>query len=257
VGKQSGIDSSISTAEDGIEKLSVSLLGLATEQLVPWEIVTAPLPFARYGRLLPLVARLRNAGAKGTRYALRYAFGLHLNPEVPDFRATTLLSHLRAYVCLYDWIVHHEQTDFARRLTPHIQHYDKGYIQRLLEPDYAPTLGALMDDYLRYNPTRNRSLDMLPLFAYLDEERVWRVVDDPRIKPRPTFHYRLPNCDIDNPAWNIDKPLALWLQVEALAADPVRLRHACAAYRLELARLTHVFEDRWLHRVPEFLGVDS
>ncbi|OBX33760.1 putative amidoligase enzyme [Halomonas elongata] len=40
----------------------------------------------------------------------------------------------------------------------------------MLDPDYQPDLRTLIDDYLEYNPTRNRELDLLPLFAYLDPE---------------------------------------------------------------------------------------
>ena len=83
----------------------------------------------------------------------------------------------------------------------------------------APSLEELIDDYLEFNPTRNRSLDMLPLFQYLDKERIDAVIDDERVKPRPTFHYRLPNCDIDDPGWNLDNSLDTWLQVEQLAFD--------------------------------------
>jgi hypothetical protein len=33
-----------------------------------------------------------------------------------------------------------------------------------------PDLDTLIDDYLEYNPTRNRALDFLPLFLHLDED---------------------------------------------------------------------------------------
>jgi hypothetical protein len=37
------------------------------------------------------------------------------------------------------------------------------------------------------------------------------------VKARPTFHYRLPNCDIGNPDWNLDLSIEMWMAVEALA----------------------------------------
>lgn len=60
--------------------------------------------------------------------------------------------------------------DMARRLTPYIDPFDKEYIERILDPAYVPTMRQLIDDYLDYNPTRNRALD---LFAsiYLDRCR--------------------------------------------------------------------------------------
>jgi hypothetical protein len=78
---------------------------------------------------------------------------------------------------------------------------------------------------------------MLPLFTHLDEARVRAVVDDDRINARPTFHYRLPNCDIDNPGWNLDHPWQLWLEVEKLSNDESRLQEFCAAYRKVLDSL--------------------
>jgi hypothetical protein len=43
----------------------------------------------------------------------------------------------------------------------------------------------------------------LPLFAFLDEDRVRAKLDDPLIKSRPTYHYRLPNTDFHKPNWGI------------------------------------------------------
>ena len=36
---------------------------------------------------------------------------------------------------------------------------------------------------------------------------------------RPTFHYRLPNCRVDEPDWRIAHEWNAWVTVEALAAD--------------------------------------
>ncbi|MBR9886008.1 MAG: hypothetical protein GYB21_21140, partial [Oceanospirillales bacterium] len=68
-----------------------------------------------------------------------------------------------------------------------------------------------------HNPSRNRALDLLPLLAEIDEARVRRVVDDAKIKSRPTFHYRLPNCQIEKPGWSLAHSWNLWWIVETLA----------------------------------------
>jgi len=95
---------------------------------------------------------------------------------------------------------------------------------------------------------------MLPLFAHLDDERVRRAVDDPRVKPRPALHYRLPNCDIDRPGWNLSVPWRRWLQVEHLAADGERLRRACRAFRRELGRSgPRLFKNRWIEECDAWL----
>jgi hypothetical protein len=59
----------------------------ASEWPVPVEVISPPLTLERLGEVDDLIARLREAGAKGTGGALLYAFGLQLNPEVPWRRA--------------------------------------------------------------------------------------------------------------------------------------------------------------------------
>ncbi len=228
----------------------VELITKAAEQIVPWEIVSPPIPVNKLHLLSHLVDKLRERGAKGTRYAPHYAFGLHLNPELPDLEPETIVNYLRAFFCLYDWIVFKEQTDTTRKITSYVKHFSREYQLLVLDANYSPTLTELIDDYLLHNPTRNRSLDMLPLFAFLDEARVKAGVDDERIQKRPTFHYRLPNCDIDNPGWNVSSPWKLWLTVETLAGMPDTLARLAADFSTELSRLTFPLENRWKDLIP-------
>lgn len=254
LGKKSSVSGHPDDQIDSLEKFSLAAVGLAAEQLVPWEIVSPPIEITRLAELSPLVERLRHRGARGTRHAARYAFGVHFNPEAPSLEAGPLLDIFRAYLCLYDWIAAGEQVDFSRQLTPYIKHFPKKYISLVVNRNYQPDLQGLMDDYLLANPTRNRSLDLLPLFAHIDEDRVRRAVDDPRIKSRPTFHYRLPNCDIDNPDWNLSQPWERWYQVEKLAEDIPRLRRCCAAYQEYLAEINLPFDQTWARGVTRFLA---
>ncbi|RLU01118.1 amidoligase family protein [Ketobacter sp.] len=234
--------------EFSIEAVATELLTKAAEQFVPWELVTPPVPVSRLAEVQQLFTRLRQAGALGTRNSIRYAFGLHLNPELPNTDIATILAYLRAYLCLYDWIADRDQIDLTRKLTNYIKHFSKEYIQLVVDWDYRPDLAQLIDDYIDHNPTRNRSMDMLPLFTFLDEPRVRNRLDDARIKSRPTLHYRLPNCDIDNPQWNLDQPWQNWLQVERLALAPQRLQHFCARYGEYLdSFFTTPFDTEWLN----------
>ncbi|VUD40484.1 hypothetical protein TDB9533_00258 [Thalassocella blandensis] len=245
------------TTDDGlnlIEQLSMEIisedfLAKAASQFVPWEIVSPPVPVDQLHQLQMLVTDLREAGALGTRHSPVYAFGVHLNPELPALDSGTIVRYLKAYFCLYEWIYERENVDFSRRITPYINHFDKKYIEKVLDTHYFPDLNLLVSDYLQDNPTRNRSLDLLPLFRFLDEAQVTQSVDDPRIKSRPTFHYRLPNCDIDNPTWNIHVPWQHWLEVEALANNKNLLTVACQAYLHDLQRLTRSFDSRWLDKI--------
>ena len=241
------------TEGNSLTNFALDVVTRAAEQFVPWEVVTPPVPVTELVNLNQLIERLRDAGALGTRHALHYAFGVHLNPELPALAADTILSYLRAFLCLYDWIVSKEKLDTTRRLTPYIKHFKKDYIALAVNPKYCPTLDHLIDDYLACNPTRNRSLDLLPLFAHLDKDRVRSQLKDERIKARPTLHYRLPNCDIDNPDWSLGNTWALWLAVEKLASQPQQLESMCRAYQQELSRLTHPFDDRWVEYVSKHI----
>lgn len=232
---------------------ALPLLSKAAELLVPWEIVAPPMALSYFSELFPLIEKLRDHGALGTRHAPQYAFGLHLNPELPDLSAATILNYFRAYLCLYEWIVSQEDVDWARKITPYIRHFDNDYIDYVLQASYAPDMDQLIDDYLKWNATRNRSLDLLPLFAFINSHKVRRIIDDPRIKPRPTFHYRLPNCDIDNPNWNLHQPWHHWLQVEYLANDTVKLQQACAAYQDDRTRFTRSLDSQWLTTIEDYL----
>lgn len=218
-----------------MRRVGDELLGAVARHIVPFEIVGPPVPMDRIGRLETLVERLREAGALGTRHSPVYAFGLHMNPEMPDLEAPTIAAYLKTFLCLHDWLLRVGRIDWTRRVTPYINAFPGAYVRRVIDRDYWPDLDALMDDYLEHNADRNRALDCLPLLAHLDEPRVRRAIDDPRIKPRPALHYRLPNCDVDDPGWSLRVPWVQWLQVEHLAADRERLERVCRAYSRHLA----------------------
>ena len=225
---------------------TTELLERVVSQVVPWEIVTGPIAMADLHRLEPLIVGLRAAGALGTRHAPHFAFGVHLNPEMADLHADTLTRYLKAYLCLKDWLRDRSRLDLARVLTPFISDFDANYVRRVVDPAYAPTIETLIDDYLDANPTRNRSLDMLPVFAEVDAARVFAKVDDPLIKARPALHYRLPNCEIDLEGWRLEPLWNDWLAVERLAADPDRLASMGAAYTRWLSRFRVPFAESWV-----------
>jgi hypothetical protein len=256
LGTKSGIHGNPVDAADGLEKTYIETVSRLAGNLVPWEIVTPPLPLSEYHQLYPLVADLRDAGARGTRAAMHYAFGVHLNPEPCELSADYLVRQLKAFFCLYEWILKVGDIDFSRRITPYINHFDQDYILKVLSPEYAPTMQTLIEDYLQANPTRNRSLDMLPMFSYIDEDLVRSVVQDDRVNARPTFHYRLPNCEIDNPNWNLNRSIELWMAVEELAHDE-RLPEVCAEYSAKLNSLFSGFGSDWTDRLEELLPLPN
>ena len=200
-----------------------------------------------------LTTWVRDHSAKGSGYSFFYAFGVHLNPELPDLEDETILNYFKAFLCLQDWLVKHEEVSLNRKLMPFIDKFSRDYMQVVLSPDYHPDLGQFIDDYIDYNPSRNRSLDMMPIFAHLDESRVRQKMDDEKINKRPTLHYRLPNSDIDNPKWGLWKSWNNWMQVEALANDPDRLSQVCEAYLKSNEILSGNFIKPWRDQVKQWL----
>jgi hypothetical protein len=256
--KQLGRERDPAVEINELDQLGESLLKLLAEKIVPYEVVSPPIEMAELWRLGDLLTRLRLAGAKGTNEAPIYAFGLHLNPEMPDLSAPTILAYLRGFLCLYAWLLERSRVNLSRRLTPYIDPFPRTYVKLVIDGAYEPDMDQLIDDYLAHNPTRNRALDLLPLFSHIDDDRVRAVVDDDRVKPRPALHYRLPNCQINEASWSLAQPWRDWLQVEVLASDPTRLERLRRGYRRHLSGpaggLFHDWAeacDRWL--LPELL----
>jgi hypothetical protein len=248
-GRDAGAEKPIIPEE--VDAAAREALGKAVTGIVPVEVVTPPIPWTELGRTAALTDALRGAGAKGTDENLLYAFGLHLNPELPATDAATILAHLKAYAVLADWLRDEIDVDPTRRLMPHSDPFPRDYVLKILAPDYQPELPGLIADYLADNPTRNRELDMLPLFRHLDEKAVVERLDDTLIKARPTFHYRLPDCALGDPDWSPVTDWDRWVRVEELAADRRRLDEMADALRAHLARPA---AERWLDRIRSWLS---
>lgn len=245
-----GVDEDVGDRLDDLK--SRVLIGLA-EPFVPVEIVTPPLPLDRLPELDTLVADLRERGARGTHDRVFYAFGVHFNPEVSSTDVRSILAHMRAFFLLRDWIRREGDTDLARRVTPHIEPHSDELVERFMAPDYEPTLEALIDDYLRLSPTRNHDLDMLPLFAHLDEARVRAVLPDEKINPRPTYHYRLSNSQVGDPEWRVSDEWRSWLRVEQLAHDPERLDRWASDWRAHHDKPLHELLHPWADEIGDRL----
>lgn len=206
------------------------LIGDVATGLVPTEIVCPPVPWNELETLDTLFDLLRQHGAKGTDASLLYGFGLHLNPEVPNLDVDSILAHIRAYLLLANWLRDQIQVDITREVLPHANPFPHDYALLVLAPNYRPDLSTLIDDYMLHNPTRNRELDLLPLFAFLAPEHLHPLLNGPLVKPRPTFHYRLPNAQLSDPDWGAVSEWNRWLEVERLAARPEKLTQRSTEY---------------------------
>jgi hypothetical protein len=199
-----------------------------------------------------MVIALRKAGAIGTEESLLAAYGVHINTEIPALDAATLLSYLKAFAILQWWLVDAHEVDATRRVSPYIDLYPEAYLKQVLSRS-GSTMDEIFSDYLAHNASRNRALDLLPLLAEIDEERVRGTVDDPRIKARPAFHYRLPNCHIERPDWSLSASWNTWLVVEQLACRPDDLHELGAAF-LDAERLIlGVNRSKWTGFIDQWL----
>jgi hypothetical protein len=217
---------------------------------LPVEIVSPPVALTLLPKLDKITDALRRAGAHGTDDGLMYAFATQLNPEVPSCDADVILAHLKAFLLLSDRLRAVSALDVKRRLLPFADPMPRPYVLKVVDPAYRPALGEMIDDYIAANPTRNRELDMLPLFTALDPDRVHRQFQSPLLKARPTFHYRLPDTRLSDPDWGLITEWNRWVQVEWLAADPERLEAACSHY-CACAKARHLSE--WSDIVRQWL----
>jgi hypothetical protein len=195
----------------------------ASRVLIPCEVVTEPIPFESLHKLDALVETLSELGGEGTQQSIIYAFGMHINPSLPASDAGTLRRYIQAFLLLHSWLIEDGDIDITRRfLTKFIDPFPREYAELVLDMDYLPDTVHLIDDYLRFNPTRNRALDLLPVLAHLDESRVHKALpreEQALVSARPAFHYRLPDCKIGEPGWSAASAWNQWVYIEKLAAD--------------------------------------
>lgn len=218
------------------------------EEFTPLEVVCPPIPITDMSKLENFRDALRKAGALGTKGTVYNAFGLHLNPEVQSLEANYLCHHLQSYLLLHPWLVSEHKVDLARRLSGFIKPFPKSYAKHILRHDYTPTVKELIKDYHDHNPTRDRTLDMLPVFAHLQEEFVRELFGEKeKIKPRPTFHYRLPNCELGREDWTINSEWQRWLWVEKLAHDSDR--------REKLMSEWQNYQEKWFSLDKEWINI--
>ena len=225
----------------------------ASTFFTPFEIVTPPIPVDEMDAVLKLEDQLKNSGAKGTKSSFQYAFGLHINPEVSSLKVESIVQHMQAFLLLEEWLKKEHDIDLSRKLTNFIDPFPKDYLKLVLDEDYKPNMETFIQDYHRLNPSRNRSLDLTPLLAFVDEDLVRKLYgEDEKINKRPTYHYRLPNCEIGQKHWSVEQEWETWLKVESLAENEKGLKH--------LIKKWHEHEDKlfsmtstWVETVQKFI----
>lgn len=195
-----------------------------SEKIAPLEIVAPPVLVEEIAELDRLREALFYENAKDTQASFHHAFGLHINPEAVSLETGSILRHIQAFALLYPMLKELHGVDISRRLTPFIEPYSEAYLDHILADGYAPDRSTLIRDYHQFNRSRNKALDMLPLFAEMDESLVRALYGaEEKIHARPTYHYRLPNCELSRNDWSLMTEWKRWLHVEELASNPDRL----------------------------------
>lgn len=230
----------------------------ASRLLIPCEVVTEPIPLNELGKLDALIETLNGLGAEGTQHSLIYAFGLHINPSIADKSAASLKRHLQAFLLLFTWIIDSSAIDLTRRfLTKYIDPFPLPYMELLLNNNYAPDTQQFIGDYLLHNPTRNRALDMLPILCELDKDKVMAGINEEErklVKGRPAFHYRLPDCKINEPGWSAAAAWNRWVYVETVAADEALLGELIDAWRESNSSFSVAPKTTWSIKLTNILA---
>ena len=238
--------------EQGVDRLA--------RNLIPCEVVTVPLEYGDFDKLNLVVSALNGIDAEGTQYSLKNAFGTHFNPEIPALDAETSRNYLQAFLLLADWIIADSGTDFSRRFfTRFIDPFPEPYCRKVLAADYAPAMAELIDHYLEFNPTRNRGLDMLPLFAEVDRPRVMsgvRSSERDLVKSRPALHYRLPDCRLGERHWSLVQEWNRWWLIEVVAADDSLRKILTGMWRRIRNGNVLGATSRWVDAVDEVIATE-
>lgn len=253
--KLRGMLQGLPIAKDNRELTDIVEDVLASEarSWVPFELVFPPLPFERIEEL-DAITKALSSEAEGTGTSIYNAFGLHFNPELPQVDAATALRYLRAFLVLFESLKQSHDIDLTRQVSPFITAFPKDYLKLVLNPGYQPDEEQLISDYLDYNATRNRALDMLPLFAHMNEALVRQQLPDEKINARPTLHYRLPDCRIDDPQWTISKEWNIYLKIEELVGNEDELARRVNHAHEEITHPIRALLKRCLHKLRELFG---
>ncbi len=220
--------------------------------LVPVELVSDPFDPAHLPAFDALIAAMRDAGAYGTDKGILLGYGVHLNVQTAAQSADHIWSVVTAFALSEQLIRHSHPIDLSRRVLPFVDSYPRALLDALAEGP-PETLRALADSYLAHAPSRNHALDLLPIIADFDPDLITQTFgNDNGISARPAYHYRMPDCRIDDPGWSVSHEWALWVAIEALAEDRATLNALCAAWRDHRSQIAHV-PHAWIDRASAIL----
>ncbi|WP_407494228.1 amidoligase family protein [Pseudooceanicola sp. MF1-13] len=243
------LDTALRYADDSAAKKIGLDVGKA---VIPVELVTEPLTRDQMVKLDELRDALRKEGAEGTRSGMAYGFGVHFNPAIASCNAEDITAPLIAYALIEDWMRKAEPIDLSRRVLPFTDPYPTDLVKAFCDAGVVEPARA-MELYLEHAPSRNYGLDMLPIFAWLDEKTVRDALGDDPTSARPTFHFRLPDSRIDEKNWSLAMEWDRWRLVETIAADRDLLDRLMSEWLDQHGSIT-LRRSPWAERCGEILS---
>ncbi|EAQ03818.1 hypothetical protein OB2597_11261 [Pseudooceanicola batsensis HTCC2597] len=250
------LDIYLDTALRHARDTPIKRLGLDIgREVIPVEIVSEPLDREQLFRLEALRTALREAGAEGSRKGLTYGFGVHLNPALAGQDARSITRPLMAYALIEDWMREVRPIDLSREVLPFTDPYPTALVAHLCDAGFVSPDAAL-EIYLQHAASRNYGLDMLPIFAWLAPDRVEKALKGDAVSARPAFHFRLPDCLIDDPDWTLRQEWDRWRLVEQVAEDDRLMVRLMTEWQEAHGKLT-LIRHKWARRCGEVLAASG
>ncbi|MSU90021.1 hypothetical protein GE300_10405 [Rhodobacteraceae bacterium 2CG4] len=236
------LDTALKADGTDLERLGRSV----ARPVIPVELVCPPVEVDDLPALDRLARALADAGAEGTRASALFAYGMHYNIGCATFDAGYLHSVIRAFAFLEDLLRHRFEIDIARRALPFVDPYPRAFVDALATQPAPADGAALARLYLMHNPTRNRALDMMPVLALAHRDQIDRVLGPGNpVSARPAFHFRLPDCRLDEPGWTMADAWNRWVLVERVADAGGVLETLAGDWRAHRHSWTTVRGDWW------------
>lgn len=234
------LDTALKADGNDLEKLGRSM----ARPVIPVELVCPPVEVEDLHRIDAVARALADAGAEGTKASALYAYGMHYNIACALLDAGYLWRVMSAFAFLEDHLRQLSDIDLSRRALPFVDPYPRAFLDALADGPVPADGAALARLYLAYNPTRNRALDMTVILAMEHRDQLDRALGpDQKVNARPTFHFRLPDCRLDEPGWSMAEAWNRWVLVERVAADEALLDKLAADWRAHRHSWTTVRSD--------------
>lgn len=243
--------------EQSIRKSIEDVVDKLAKTVVPVEVVMPPLRVSELEKLEQLRTKLQENKAEGTDTSFVHAFGMHINIEVPELAPVSVLNYLKAFIIVYPWLLNILEINISRKISPFVDAFPDKYSRMVIDPSYQPSFQQMIEDYIEYNNTRNRPLDMMPVFGMINNKLIRKVMEGEKNDPRPAFHYRLPNSRINEPGWRFEEEWNNWLVVERLASDKAMLEKLSRLYLYRRKQKVIAFRNEWAQTISILLGLDE